>query len=371
MPDDNSKKRSAPGDGGHKCGKKGRYFSDKAKFHQTLTGIETGTQGVFATCIKGKEARCVGELYSLFDKYSEKLYGPFEKGEAAGNDTPDDNDDDDDDGEMDIEAMMAKELDSMRNTGKKGKQPSNADNALENKMFVSVKLDTQCVLYFRTNPPINPSNFVHAICSDFAASGTKQSRYTSRLTPIERTGKATVEGIEEVAMHVLKPHFHEGQEGVRFAIRPSLRHHDVLTRDVIIKTVARCVGLQHKVDLKNYDVLILVEVYKNMCGISVVKDWEKLKRFNLEQIQQIRIENKEGGITSPNVAKDSAPKPGPQKEARLEVTKTETEDQQEDPSELVLFSALPAPETTPKAGNHNGGASEENLASGTECATRF
>ena len=46
----------------------GKYFSDKAKFHQTLTGIETGTQGVFATCIKGKEARCVGELYSLFDK---------------------------------------------------------------------------------------------------------------------------------------------------------------------------------------------------------------------------------------------------------------------------------------------------------------
>lgn len=46
----------------------GKYFNDKAKFHQTLTGIETGTQGVFATCVKGKEARCVGELYSLFDK---------------------------------------------------------------------------------------------------------------------------------------------------------------------------------------------------------------------------------------------------------------------------------------------------------------
>lgn len=46
----------------------GKYFSNKAKFHQTLTGIETGTQGVFATCVKGKEARCVGELYSLFDK---------------------------------------------------------------------------------------------------------------------------------------------------------------------------------------------------------------------------------------------------------------------------------------------------------------
>ena len=27
---------------------------------------------MFATCIKGKEPRCVGELYSLFDKVSWK-----------------------------------------------------------------------------------------------------------------------------------------------------------------------------------------------------------------------------------------------------------------------------------------------------------
>ncbi|KAF8431868.1 hypothetical protein BGX38DRAFT_1263380 [Terfezia claveryi] len=115
-------------------------FSDKAKFHQTLIGIET-----------------------------EKLYGPFEKGEAAGNDTADDDDDNNDDGEDGHRSLTAKELDSMRNTGKKGKRPSNADNTLENKMFLSVKLETQYAIYFRTKPPINPSDFVHAICSDFAA----------------------------------------------------------------------------------------------------------------------------------------------------------------------------------------------------------
>lgn len=89
-----------------------------------------------------------------------------------------------------------------------------------------------------------------------------QSRWTNRLTPIERTGKATIEGIEQVARHVLKPWFHEGQTGVKFAIQPTLRSHDVLTRETIINTVARCVGMNHKVDLKQYDVLILVEVYK-------------------------------------------------------------------------------------------------------------
>jgi len=47
-----------------------------------------------------------------------------------------------------------------------------------------------------------------------------------------------------------------------------------------------------------------------MCGVSVVKDWEKLKRFNLEQIQQTEIEGKEGVIASPNIVGDQAPRLG-------------------------------------------------------------
>ncbi|KAF8469021.1 hypothetical protein BDZ91DRAFT_721589 [Kalaharituber pfeilii] len=278
-----SKKRSAPSEGSSKRGKKGKYYDTGFKLRQTLTGIENGTQGIFATCNKGKEARCVEELYRIFDKYTEQIYGvQREKQLHLGNAEDGTRNDD----ELDIEAMMAKELESIRDTGNgKGKLKN---MAAEDKLFISVKLDTPCVVYFRTNPPISPSSFVHAICEDTLTSGVKQSRWTNRLTPIERTGKATIEGIEEIAKHVLKPWFHEGQAGVNFAIRPSIRNHDVLTRDLIIGTVASCVGPGHKVDLKEYDLLILVEVYKNVCGMSVVKDWEKLKRFNLAQIQDDR-----------------------------------------------------------------------------------
>lgn len=202
--------------------------------------------------------------------------------------------DEEGEGGMDIEAMMAKELEGMKNTGKgrravkpttttttaatgdvdgdngdeKG-EVGNDGNVSEEKMFISVRLDTPCIVYFRTNAPISPCDFVHAICSDYASSGAKQSRWTSRLTPIEQTGKATLEGIESIAKQVLKPHFHEGQTGVKFAIRPTLRNHDVLSRTEIINTVAKCVGLQHKVDLKNYDVLILVEVYKVRAALTL------------------------------------------------------------------------------------------------------
>ena len=49
---------------------------------------------------------------------------------------------------------------------------------------------------------------------------------------------------------------------VQFAIRPTIRNHNVLSRDTIIKQVASLVGHGHEVDLKNYDLLIVVEIYK-------------------------------------------------------------------------------------------------------------
>jgi len=253
--------------------------------------------------------------------------------------------DEGDDADTDIDKMMAKELEDIRNTGR-GRGNAMGDSHHEKKLFISVKLDAQCVVYFCTNPPIQPSSFVHAICTDFAASGVKQCRWTNRLTPIELTGKATVEGIEEVAMHVLKPWFHEGQTGVAFAIRPSLRNHDVLTRDIIIETVARCVGRGHRVDLRNYDVLILVEVYKNMCGMSVVKDWDKLKRFNLVQIQESEVQGKSKSKTKAQKSTAHSTEKAiqdvlmPEGSCLQERIMTQGQKHQ-DPEEITIFSAMP------------------------------
>lgn len=48
----------------------------------------------------------------------------------------------------------------------------------------------------------------------------------------------------------------------QFAIRTTIRNHHVLKRDDVISQVAAAVGDKHSVDLKNYDRLILVEIYQ-------------------------------------------------------------------------------------------------------------
>ncbi|KAF3927396.1 hypothetical protein ABW21_db0205536 [Orbilia brochopaga] len=250
-------------------------------------------------------------------KYADKLYGP----EDAGTDAPppngaEDEPDDDKDKDGDIESAIAAEIDGI-----------NAKKAKKGKRITSIKLDTQCLIFFHTRAPVDPAELVAYIFKDIKESKTRRTRFTNRLTPISRTGKANYEDLEAIAKEVLQPHFHDGRTGVKFAIRPNLRDHNVMNRDEIIKTVARTVGAEHKVDLKNYELLVIVEVFRaglggllpieepkmqkarrpkvdvrgrrNICGVSVVRDFEHYKRFNLATVldePEARTDEKAAGV---------------------------------------------------------------------------
>jgi len=80
-----------------------------------------GDSGIFATCNKGRESKCVGELRDLFSEYATQLYG----------DKDDDDDNDDDGGATSIENDIQAELAGIQ-------KPAAAP------LFVPVKLDVQC-----------------------------------------------------------------------------------------------------------------------------------------------------------------------------------------------------------------------------------
>ena len=82
-----------------------------------------------------------------------------------------------------------------------------------------------------------------------------------------------------------------------------MRNHNTLTRPQIIQEVAKCVPPEHKVVLENPDVFILIEIFKvspqlsfdgrqlinaivnqSVCGISVVKDYYRLQKFNVIEL---------------------------------------------------------------------------------------
>lgn len=105
-------------------------------------------------------------------------------------------DEDEDDAEDDIEASIKKELESLSN--KKGKPQT----------FRAVRIDVPCLLFFKTQLPVDPAEFILKICEEVVSKpNIRRMRYINRLTPVSSVGKATENGLAEVGKAVLGKHF--------------------------------------------------------------------------------------------------------------------------------------------------------------------
>ncbi|KAJ5683752.1 uncharacterized protein N7477_000097, partial [Penicillium maclennaniae] len=230
--------------------------------------MESGDSGVFVTCDMGRESKCIREAVDVFSHAVE----------SSGELKTEEEDEDEDDG--DIEAQIQRELAGLQ-TSKDKKRP-----------FQGMQLEMPCVVFLRLDKSIDPVSLVHRLCSEAQAHpDTKNSRWIKRMTPVSTLRKTLSVDLAAFAKEILKPHFHSGGRRRRYvllriyAIRPTIRGNNKFKRDEVIKTVADAVGPEHPVDLKNYDLMILVDVVQNVIGMSVVgSDYDQLKRYNLAEI---------------------------------------------------------------------------------------
>ncbi|KAG5359919.1 tRNA acetyltransferase TAN1 [Yarrowia sp. C11] len=270
-------KRSGSGDA-NKRNKKARYLPGAIK------NVEPRYQGVYVSYTRGKENMAKNEVRLMMNEWCEKLYGTT----VVENDEEDDDIADIDD----IDKAMAAEVAAMKDTKKD--------------LITPLPLGCECMLFVRTRKPIKPVEFVKTICQGVKDTGKKSTRFVQRMTPVTLTGSASKPELEKLCDIVLAPEFHqkEGQKPLKYAIRPTLRNFDGMTRDEVIQTVASRVGQDHghSVDLKNYDKLILVDCFKASIGMAVVgnvEEYEGLARFNIEQLWE-RHNEKESGTSRVN-----------------------------------------------------------------------
>ncbi|EGV65226.1 hypothetical protein PSN45_002635 [Yamadazyma tenuis] len=233
--------------------------------------IEPNTTGIYATCTRGKEKGCVKELMNLFTEKAEEYYdlSAVEDDEETDGEEPK---------ELSIEDQIKKEVEDLKDTKSK------------KSLFSALNLECECLVFIKTKKPIEPELFCKKVCQDSFRSKIKTTRFTQKLTPVTFTVSASIEELKKLCTRVLAPHFHQenDQVPVKFAINVTRRNFNAIEKDVIIKTVAEMVGRDHghSVDLKNYHKLILIECYKTSIGMSVVDDYEKLCKYNLQQIYE-------------------------------------------------------------------------------------
>ncbi|KAL2268149.1 hypothetical protein VTJ83DRAFT_2995 [Remersonia thermophila] len=319
----------------------------KMQLHQDAN-LQPGDTGIWVTCARHQEGKAAREIEVLFSEYAEKMYGIKSVHDPAPGGGGGEGKDDDGDalgggGADDLEAAIRAEVAALTSkpssaaTGSSSSSSSKDPNRL-----TPLKMNVDCLLFVKTHAPIDPVAFVRRICEDARRCdeipGLMRCRYVNRLTPVSVMGRATEAGLGEVAREVLGPWFDlktgasaggggdggaaekgpeegregsgEGQAGVEagegngdattaaadaapeekkpstFAIRPTIRNHSTLKRDVVINTIAGLINEdRHKVNLGSPDKVILVDIHQNVCGMSVVDgDWEDLKRYNLTEL---------------------------------------------------------------------------------------
>lgn len=245
--------------------------ANKNKKHGTTAksfnfGITQGMRGVLVTCTRGKEGQAVKELYSLFSEYAEKLAGgkgganDLEGGNSCGKE------------KLSVEDTIAAELEELSRPTSKNK-------------LKSINTSTECVVFIQLDGT-DPVALVHTLLTDIYETQTRQTRFSHRFVPFSETCHASMESIEKTARKILEPHFHDdaSTEQKTFKIVPRIRQCDRVSRDDLIKCIADIVGDRHKAEMENPELVIMVETFRNVCGISVVRDYVKLKRYNAAEL---------------------------------------------------------------------------------------
>ena len=184
-----------------------------------------------------------------------------------------DNSDNDSD-EDDMEKAMMKKATEMKETKKKCR-------------FQNTDTKTKNLVFIRTLLP-NPCELAHTIFTDIFDSQVQKARYALRMLPVAVTCKANINQITETAKSLFKLDFETAfGHGRKFTTVCKIRNNNSLSRTAVLPSLSRIIQEMnplHTLCHDEPDLVIIVEVIRNICCLSVVKDYFKYKKYNLHEI---------------------------------------------------------------------------------------
>lgn len=228
--------------------------------------------GIWVSCVKGKERQTVAECYDLFDSVASGLW-PSDEQRTSDADSESDPEEGHD---LSIEAQIANEVSAI-------KCPKAEPR------FTNCQTNTPCVVFISCKPPVDPVKLVMKLVEDVEVTGVVRSRCIHRLVPVSGSCGANLPEIQALCRTIIEPFFSQHlNKKFKYKIELRVRNHSVISRPDIIQHIAQCVPEGHTVELTDPEIFILVEVFKSICGISVVEDYYAHQKFNMTEIAKAR-----------------------------------------------------------------------------------
>ena len=257
-----------------------RYYANAAKKAKLAKyRMVPGAKGFLLFC-NHHEKETVREGYRILNQFADEIYGkeeaPMKQPNTDKKDEVPSEDEDDDD----VDAALEKEKLALDEVA--------AKEGVERR-FQVVDSGVQNLVFIRTTVE-SPVELAESIMKEVQKSGTQISRYLLRLVPVEVTCKAFSENVEEAAKPLISKRFHDKGE-VSYCIQFKSRLNGSLGREEAYKTIGKMVkeaNPQCKVEFKNPEYVILVEVMKSFCCISILSNYFDFKKYNLLELANVK-----------------------------------------------------------------------------------
>ncbi|XP_049576612.1 THUMP domain-containing protein 1 isoform X2 [Syngnathus scovelli] len=231
--------------------------------------LEVGMQGILITCSMNQR-KCAAEAFNLLSEYADKLYGPEKFEEEAGECSEGENAKE----EVDVEDALKKEVAQLR-----------AGGGRQERRFQALDSGANNVIFIRTRN-LESDKLVHHILSDLHATKKKKTRVILRMLPVTGTCKAFPEDMMRYMSTFLEPWFKKPNHAT-YQIAFKARNNSHNKRDDVIKAIAGLVGKlnpKNKVNLTQPDLTIILEVIKSVCCVSVVREYTRYRKYNLQEV---------------------------------------------------------------------------------------
>lgn len=258
---------------------KKKNFYDKSKNKYKKEFMEPGQSGYLVTC-NFRERDCLRESYAVLNEYADLLYGKVDEQdseatvEKPGEEVVTESKDDEEEEEEDISKQLTSDIN-------KAKQ----DFKTKSYRFQSMDIGnvTNCLFIKAKVPDVVELGV--KILTNIYETQMARTKNVLRFIPVEIVCKANMTDIINAAGNLFDKHLLK--ESKTFSIVFNHRMNNSVKRDTIIKELASLVTLKNvnnKVDLKNPQVVVMVEVLKGLCCLSVLPDYFKLRKYNLAEL---------------------------------------------------------------------------------------
>jgi len=266
----------------HQQSSRRNYYQNKnfSASSSSSNTIQIGQHGIFVTFCSTKESFVRNEIYNLLNRFADQLFGA-EFSDEKQLDTTDLND---------LDSALEDEKTKLKNSNKKIRR------------FQIVKSGTKHSFFVTTTLPLTSLNkLIELIFHTSIESKEQHSRYIERLLPISFICKAYDDDLRRL---IIKNEFLEqilslidendaSMNTIWFDVQAkksnntqlkSSQLEEIIINDLISRKSEDLNGKIFKRDYKKPLIHILIHVIKNVILISIVRNYEIYKKYNLASI---------------------------------------------------------------------------------------